>query len=177
MSKKNRTLSLITTISLAIIGSLVANLIDEVSIVPILFALGIPLINVQGSFLKKVGLTVLVSIASSAILLLAVLTLLSVNVDKYLFPGLVVGLAGIAFLAINSLLIKSLQPNLKSYLLTFVLSGISVPLWVFLTDNVFPKSMIDIAIFRESGAMIFWMLLTTIGTCSAIPLIKNKSHS
>lgn len=177
MSEKNRTLSLITTISLAIIGSLVANYIDEVSIVPVLFALGIPLINIQESLPKKIALTLLVSIASSAILLLAVITLLSVSVDKYAFPGLVVGLAGIAFLAVNSLLIKSIKPNLKSYLLTFVLSGISIPLWVFLTDNVFPKSLMDIAIIRESGAMIFWMLLTTIGTCSAIPLINEESHS
>jgi hypothetical protein len=174
MSEKNRTLSLITTISLAIVGSLIANYIDEVSIVPVLFALGIPLINIQTTLPKKIALTALVSIASSLILLLAVLTLLSFNFDKYLFPGLVVGLAGVAFLAVNSALIRSLRPDWKSYVLTFILSGISIPLWVYLSDNVFPQSLIDIAIFRESGAMILWMLLTTIGTCSAIPLVKEE---
>jgi len=167
-------LTLFTSVTLAVIGSIVAYFTDWMIIIPVLFALGIPLVNIDKPFKQKIGLTLVIIIVSVSVFIGTVFAAIGFDFDKYIFPGLLVGLAGVAILAINGFLIDTIKLNFKTILLTFLLSGISLPIWIILTENVFPKTIANIDLIRQYGVMIFWMTLTTIGICSAI---KPKSES
>ena len=80
-------------------------------IIPILFGLGIPLVNIDKPLKQKIALTIVIVFVSSVIFIATVLAAISFDFDKYIFPGLLVGLAGIAILGINGLLIESIKLN------------------------------------------------------------------
>lgn len=161
-------LTLLTSLTLAFFGLIIAYLTDMMIIVPVLFGLGIPLVNIDKPLKQKIGLTLVTMIVSVAVFIGTVFAALGLDFDKYIFPGLLVGLAGVAILAINGLIIDTIKLNFKTILLTFLLSGISLPIWIVLTENVFPKTITNIDLIRQHGVMMFWMTLTTIAICSAI---------
>ena len=161
-------LTLLTSLTLATFGLIVAYMTGVMIIGPLLFALGIPLVNIDKPLKQKIGLTLVIMIVSVSVFIGTILAAIGFDFDKYIFPGLLVGLAGVAILGINGLIIDTIQLNLKTILLTFLLSGFSLPLWIFLTENIFSKTLTNADLIRQFGVMMFWMALTTIGICSAI---------
>lgn len=153
---------------MATFGLIVAYLTELMVIVPVLFGLGIPLMNIDKPLKQKIGLTLVTMIVSVSIFIGTIFAAIGFDFDKYIFPGLLVGFAGVAILAINGLIIDTIKLNFKTILLTFLLSGISLPIWIILTENFFPKTFTNIDLIRQYGVMMFWMTLTTIGICSAI---------
>lgn len=147
-------------------------------IIPILFGIGIPLVNLEKPLKQKVVLIAVTIIISTVIFVATVLAAISFDFDKYIFPGMLVGLAGIAILGINGLLIENIKLNLKTITLTFLLSGLSLPIWILMTENVLPYSIKKMELVRQFGVMIFWMTLTTIGICMSIREsdLKNKPN-
>ncbi|WP_419803410.1 hypothetical protein [Mucilaginibacter sp.] len=160
------------SLTLATLGSIIAYLTNLIIIIPLVFGLGIPLVNIDKPLRQKIGFTLVITFISFIVFILTVITAISFNFDKYVFPGLLVGIAGILILGINGLLIETIKLNLKTIALTFVLSGLSLPVWIILTENVLPTTMTKIELVRQFGVMLFWMTMTTIGICFAIK--KNK---
>jgi hypothetical protein len=160
---------------MATFGLTIAYLTDWVIIIPVLFGLGIPLINIDKPFKQKIGLTIVTVIVSVAIFIATIFAVIGFDFDKYIFPGVLVGLSGTAILGINGLLSETIKLNTKTIVLTFVLSGISLPVWIILTENVFPKTVTNIELVRQYGVMLFWMTLTTIGICLAIETEDNEA--
>jgi hypothetical protein len=168
-------LTLLTSLIFATLGLVVAYLTGMMIIVPVLFGLGFPLVNIDKPMKQKIGLTLVIMIISVSVFIGTILAAIGLNFDKYIFPGLLVGLSGTAILGINGLLAETIKLNTKTILATFVLSGISLPVWIILTENVFPKSVTNIELVRQYGVMLFWMTLTTIGICLAIETEDNKA--
>ncbi|MEO6844894.1 MAG: hypothetical protein ABI184_06955 [Ginsengibacter sp.] len=164
-------LTFIANLTLAIIGSIAAYLTDVMILLPIVFALGAPLINIDKQLKEKAGLTFVIIIASLAIFIATIIAVIGLDFGKYIFPGISVGVAGVLFLGINALLIDSIKFSLKTAILTFLLSGLSLPIWIILTENILPTKMANAELIRQSGVMLFWMTMTTIGICISI---KNK---
>ena len=173
-------LTLVTNLALATVGSTIAYLTNWIIIIPILFGLGIPLVNIDKPLKYKAGLTLVIVIASLAVFVIAIMTAVSFNFDKYIFPGLVVGISGVLLLGINGFLIESVKVNTKTVLVTFLLSGLSLPTWIILTESILPTTIRDNDVVRQFGVMLFWMTLTTIGITIGIENKKptaNKVHN
>lgn len=161
-------LTFLTNLILATIGLTIADFTNWMILIPILFGIGVPLVNINRPLKQKLGLTLVIILTSTAILFVSILTVISFDFDKYIFPGIVVGIAGVLILGINGLLIKTIKLNFKTITLTFLLSGLSLPIWVLFTENIFPKTFSEIEIVRQDGVMLFWMTMTTIGICLSI---------
>ena len=161
-------MTLIVSLTLATLGSTIAYLTNLIIIIPLVFGLGIPWVNIDKPLRQKIGLTLVITFVSFIVFILTVITAISFNFDKYVFPGLLVGIAGILILGINGLLIETIKLNLNTIALTFVLSGLSLPIWIILTENVLPTTMMKIELVRQFGVMLFWMTMTTVGICFAI---------
>ena len=171
-------LTFLTNLILATIGLALAYLTSWMIFIPILFGLGVPLVNIEKPLKQKLGRTLVIVIVSIAIFISTILAAIGFSFDKYLFPGLLAGSAGVAILGINGLLVETINFNLKSIALTFFLSGLSLPIWILLTENVFPKFFSNIEIVRQFGVMLFWMTLTTIGICFSIKRrLDNRQSS
>lgn len=164
-------LTFLTNLSLATIGLILAYMTDWMILIPVLFGLGVPLVNIDKPFKQKLQLSLVVVVVSIVIFITTIWAAISFDLDKYIFPGLLVGLAGVAILGINGLLIETISFNLKAISLTFFLSGLSLPIWVLLTENIFPMTFTNVEMVRQYGVMLFWMTLTTIGICYSI---KNE---
>ncbi|MBK8444405.1 MAG: hypothetical protein IPL35_13760 [Sphingobacteriales bacterium] len=93
---------------------------------------------------------------------------------KFISLALFAGLAGAGFWGINGLLIESARLNIKTITIVFLLSGLSLPIWIILTENIFSKTFTNVELVKQSGAMLFWMALTTIGMCLSINLSKKR---
>ncbi len=161
-------LTLITNLTLATIGSTIAYLTNWMIIIPLVFGLGIPIVNIDKPLRQKIGLTLVITLVSVVIFVATILAAISFDFDKYIFPGLLVGLAGVGILGINGLLIENIKLNFKTITLTFLLSGLSLPFWILLTEKLLPKTFTNIEIVRQFGVMLFWMTMTTIGISSSI---------
>ena len=122
MTISKRLLTLVTNLTLATVGSTIAYLTNWIIIIPILFGLGIPLVNIDKPLKNKAGLTLVIIIVSVAVFITAIMTAVSFHFDKYIFPGLVVGTSGVLLLGVNGLLIESIKVNTKTVLVTFLLS-------------------------------------------------------
>jgi hypothetical protein len=146
-------------------------------IIPVLFGLGIPLVNIDKPTKQKIGLTIVTVLVSTVIFIATILAAISFDFDKYIFPGLLVGLAGVGILGINGLLIETIKLNFKTITMTFLLSGLSLPIWIIFTENIFPNTITNIELARQFGVMLFWMTLTTIGICLSIKAeTKNETN-
>jgi hypothetical protein len=167
MTISKRYLTFLTNMTLGTIG-LIAHYSNCMILIPMLFGLGTPLVNIDKSLKQKLGLTLVIVIASTAIFFVAILTAISFDFDKYIFPGIVVGIAGVLILGINGLLIDTIKLNFKTINLTFLLSGLSLPIWLLLTENILSKTFTDNEMVRQFGVMFFWMSMTTIGICLSI---------
>ena len=161
-------LTLLTSLILATLGLVVAYLTGMMIIVPLLFGLGFPLVNIDKPLKQKIGLTLVIMIVSISVFIGTIFAAIGFDFDKYIIPGLLVGLAGVAILTINGLITDTIKLNLRTVIFTFILSGISLPIWIVLTENVLPKTITNIDLVRQYGVMMFWMTLTTIGICTAI---------
>jgi hypothetical protein len=161
-------LTFLTNLILATIGLTTAHFTNWIILISLLFGLGVPLVNINKPLKQKLVLTLVSIIASTAIFFVTILTVISFDFDKYIFPGIVVGIAGVLILGINGLLIKTIKLNFRTIALTFLLSGLSLPIWVLITENVFPKTYSVIEMVSQDGVMLFWMTMTTIGICLSI---------
>lgn len=169
-------LTVITNLALAIAGVAIGYVVDNMIVVPILFTIGIPLVNLDKHLKQKIGYTLLIIAGSLLIFLVAIIAIFRFSFDKYIFPGLLVATAGLLLLLLNGLFIKSLHINRRSMLFTFLLAGISFPIWTALNDNVFPQALADNDFFYQVGGMLLWMLLTTVGISTGIDH-TNKHRS
>jgi len=161
-------LTFFTSLTLATIGSTIAYLTNWIIVIPVLFGLGIPLVNIDKPLKQKIGLTIVAVFVSTLIFVATIIAVLSFDFDKYIFPGFLVGLAGIAILGINGLFVENIKLTPYTIALTFLLSGISFPIWIILTENIFPNTITNIELIRQFGGMFFWMTSTTIGICLSI---------
>ena len=163
MSTSKRKQTILVNIMLASIGVLVSFWTGLIFFVPILFGLGLPLVNIVGPLKKKVGLTFVIVLTSTAIFLITALTVIHFEFDKYFFPGLLSGLAGVLILAINGLLIENVKLNAGTLLSTFILAGLSLPVWIFLSEYIFTDKTNNTEPIRQFGLFLLWMVLTTFG--------------
>ncbi|MBK7969411.1 MAG: hypothetical protein IPK08_10980 [Bacteroidetes bacterium] len=108
-------------------------------------------------------MTFVIVLTTTAIFLMTVLTAISFDFDKYIFPGLLSGFAGALILGINGLLIDNVKLNPKTLLSTFIIAGLSLPVWIFLTEQIFPDSIVKLELVRQFGMFHFWMVLMTLG--------------
>ena len=161
-------LTFLTNMTLATTGLILAYFSNWMIFIPLLFGLGVPLVNIDSPLKQKLGLILVTVIASTAIFFVTILTAIGFDFDKYIFPGIAVGIAGVLILGINGLLIKTIKLNFKSFSLTFLLSGLSLPIWVLFTENTLSKTFTDNEMVRQFGVMLLWMLMTTIGICLSI---------
>lgn len=160
-------LTVLVNAALAFFASIIAYFTDWLILVPVLFAVGIPLVNLDMPLKQKIGRTLVIVVVSVLIFMAAVLVTLNIDFEKYILHGLVVGVAGVLILLVNGRIIDSVKINIKTFLLTFLLSGISIPLWI-ITERLLPKTIANIEIIPEFGNMMFWMTFTTIGIASGI---------
>jgi len=170
-------LTFLISLMLAAIGSVIAYLTNWRIVIPVFFGLGIPLINIDKSLKQKISLTVIIVCVSIVIFSATAFASISFKFDKYIFPSLLVGFAGIAILAINGLLIESVKIKLKTIVLTFLLSSLSLPIWILVTEKLFYNLFKNIIFFRQYGVMLFWMILTTIGICLSIKLDNGSEEN
>jgi hypothetical protein len=161
-------LTVVTNLSLAIVGVILGYLFNNMIIVPILFTLGIPLVNMDRPLKQKMGFTLVIIAGSLLIFLLAIIAIFRFSFDKYIFPGMFVATAALLLLLLNGLFIRSLHVNRRSLVLTFLFAGISFPIWTALNDNVFPSALADNDLFYQVGGMLLWMLFTTVGISTGI---------
>ena len=161
-------LTILTNFILAISGSFLAFQTDFLLFIPMIFAIGIPIINLEKPIEQKIGKTLVIILLSILIFFLSIIIAISFESDKYIFPSLIYGLAGIMIIGINGLLIKSINLNLKTILLTFLFSSISFPIWMLGIENISFVNLKSIPFIREFGVMILWMTLTTIGIVCGI---------
>ncbi len=113
------------------------------------------------------GLTLVIVIFLVTIFYAFVIAAISFKFDKLFFPIFIAGIAGILTLGVKGVLIDSIEMNYKTIGCTFLLSGISLPIWIILTENGLPMPQ-DSALIPQFGIMIFWMAMTTIGISSGI---------
>lgn len=158
-------LTIIICVTLGLLASIISFLTEMMIFIPIFYGLGFPLVNIDKPLKQKLGLTLVIIIVSTIIFGATIFTSIIFDFDKYFFPGLVAGIAGVLFLGINALLIKKVKINVKTALFTFILSGLSLPIYIILKEN---KAMVNNELFRQFGSMIFWMTMTTIGISSGI---------
>lgn len=166
-------LTLLTNLALAIAASIIASLTDLWIYIPLIFGFGVPLVNIEKPFMQKLGLTLLIVFFSVVIFYMAIITVLSLHFNRYILLGIISGLAGIALLGLNGYIIKTIKLNYKTILLTFLLSGVSWPIWIILSEKIIPNTILNIEFLRRFGVMLFWMTLTTIGLCLSIETEKK----
>jgi len=165
-NRKNQTIVL--CLLFAVLGSVIAHFTDVLIIVPVLFGAAIPLVNIEKSGIRKLLLITVVVLVNLVIFVLAVLAMLSIVLDDYLLPGVIVGIAGVLILVINGLLSNSIVLNYKSVLITFFLSAVSYPIWTLISRDLFRDFIFNSGFLEQFGGMILWMILTAIGVSTGI---------
>jgi len=168
-------LTFVVNISLAMTSVVLAYLTNWMILIPILFGLGIPLINIDKPYKVKIGMTLFIILVSTFIFFTSIMTLISFNGDTYVFPGFVVGTSGVLILVANGLVIDSVKINTKTILVTFLLSGLSLPIWIIMTKNM--GTIMGADIIRQFGAMMFWMTSTTVGITIGIEEKKPTANN
>ncbi len=171
--------TLLVNFLLAIVGSIAAYITGWITLVPIVFAIGIPLVNLEKPPLKKVGLISFISFINLIIFLLEVFILLNLPYDKYVFPTIAEGFAGVFVLLINGLFIKKIKISWQTSILTFLLSALAIPLSLglietFIEGSKLPKDVVDY--FKQFGGMLFWMIFTTLGVVYAMQSTSENKH-
>lgn len=159
--------TILANLALAVISIVLIRFFDWLFFAPIIFSLGVPLVNINKPLKQKLGLTAVIVAVSTAIFALTVWVVVRIyfDFDKYLFPGILMGVSGIALLSINGLLIENVKLNFKTITLTFLLSGSSLPVWTLLLENVPTFNTENMLLF---GSMLFWMVLTTVAMSYSI---------
>jgi len=172
-ANSKRYLTFFTNLALATLSIILVYYTNLIILIPILFGLGVPLINIDKPIKQKIIFTLIIIIFSIVIFIFTIWAAISFHLDKYIFPGLLVGVSGIGILSINGYFIKAIKLNFKSITITFILSGLSLTLWELLFENLLPNSFVNLDIFRNYGVMLLWMVMTTIGICMSIK-VPNK---
>ena len=169
MSKRLTTIVVI--VPLTIVGAIVAFITGWIVIVPIVFGVGIPLVNLERPPMKKLALVALIAFINLIVFLLEVLVLLNIPYDKYVYPTIAEGIAGVLVLVVNGLFIKSITINWKTGVFIFLLSALAIPLSLglietFVEDSSLPTVVQDF--FKQFGGMILWVIFTTLGVVYAM---------
>ncbi|MBT33744.1 MAG: hypothetical protein CMO01_29115 [Thalassobius sp.] len=168
-------LTLLTNIAFSILGLVIAYYSEIVVLIPIFFALGIPIVNAQGNTKQRLGKTFIILLISVVIFIITIMTLIGIR--NFFIIGLIFGVAGLAFLGINALLINDIEINRKSGLITFFLAGISFPLYIYISENTIMVNLLQNDQFRRFGAIFMWMLAVTIGVSLCFKKIINSKDS
>ncbi len=128
-------------------------------------------INVNSNFLTKLKLSFVSIISLSGILLITFG--ISMALGFILIPVILMGLAGVLTLGINSLLIEHLNVSYFTALLTFLLS--MLPL--IMVDYVNHNSTFDNAILYNIGLPFLWLLSVSLGITLSLQKKENSLHS
>ncbi len=169
--------TLIVTPLLALLGAFIAYLTDWMIVIPLLFGLGIPMINSRKPLGGKIRTTILILLGTTAIFTGAVILMLNIEYTRIILQATVVGAAGCLVLVLNGLLIKSIQLNFWSIGLTFLLAALSLPTGMWVTANLPATGGSILANFiGQYGIMILWMFLTTAGIVYAMKGNKQTSQ-
>lgn len=147
---------------LSVCAILIASSTGWYLLIPIIFGIGIPLVNITSQNWAKVKIMFVLSVSSLAIFLITLG--LFFLFELKMIPFFFVGLSGLIILVINSLLVENVRITLLSAFLTFCLSSISLFLgfeWIQSFDIVLSLNKDFILIF-------FWMISITLGICSGI---------
>jgi hypothetical protein len=166
--KNNSYSTFFLTMLLALAGSVISYATDWIVAIPMFFGLGIPLLNIEKPLLRKVGLTLAILLGNIAIFFLIVILILNIPYESQVWQALVVGIAGALIMILNGWLIKEIKLTPKAILITFILSSISMPLGMWLIDDVIGNSTFIFSDFiKQYGIIMLWMTLTTLGIVRA----------
>ena len=141
---------------------LIASITGWYLIIPVIFGIGIPLVNITSQNWAKVKIMFVICISSLAVFLitLGIFFLFEFKMIPFFFAGI----SGLIILVVNSLLVESVRITFFSAFLTFCLSSISLFLgfeWIQSYDTVLSLNKDLILIF-------FWIISITLGICSGI---------
>lgn len=162
-------LTLLASLTFILIGVVINYITDSLFFIPMLFGLGIPLVNVDKPIKKKIVSVILISLLTTLIFSAFIWTSLNLFQEIETFHTILPGLAGIIVLVVNRLFIATIRLNSKTLITTFLLSWISIVIWKLFINSVSPiEFSIDSIAYSIMGALIFWTIFTTIGICSAI---------
>lgn len=167
MTGNHKLLTILISLTCIILGLVISYFTDWYFVIPILFGLGIPSINMQGTLKQKMGKLFVILIVTTSLFIGSFMAMLGSFINMYWYTGLVLGIAGLTFFGINALLIENITFNYKSAIITTVLSGITIPLWIFLTTKILTVDSQT----KLLGAMTLWMIAVTLGISTGI---KNK---
>jgi hypothetical protein len=173
MTVSKRYLTILTNSAFVLLSGTLAYLTDWFFIVPLLFGLGIPLVNAQGTLTQKGGKTFVIEVVSIALFLASLMSPLGAFFNIYVYMGLVAGVSGIVFLGIHALLIDTVNFNVKSVLTTTILTATSFLAWVYILDSLNLGQQPHEKFIRTFGPMTFWMVAVTIGIATGIEKEKN----
>ena len=148
-------------LALTAIGSLIAFWTGWMIIIPVFFSLSFPIVNIEKPFRQKFTRTLIIAASLTAILIATGLLFVGISLDKYIFPGILFGIASVLILIINNLLIEATKLDIKAVLITFILSGLSLPTFIFFGGRIFGDSLSDIDT-RLYGIINFCLAITTI---------------
>ncbi len=156
--------TLLLTAALAIAGTFAAYLTEWMLLIPLFFSLGIPLLNIRQPGSGKIRLILWILLGTVVIFTLAVILMLNIDYSRQILQAVVVGIAGCFILLLNGMLIPDLQLSLKAFVFTFLLSSISVPFGIWITEKI-PTNDISLIgdFFGQYGIMILWMVMTAAG--------------
>jgi hypothetical protein len=164
MVKNNSYSTFFLTLLLALAGSVISYVTDWMLAIPVFFGLGIPLLNIEKPLLRKVGLTLTILLGNVTIFLLIVILILNIPYESQVWQALVVGIAGALIMILNGWLIKEIKLTPKAILITFLLSTISMPLGMWLIDDLIGDNTFIFSDFiKQYGIIMLWMTLTTLG--------------
>lgn len=164
MVKSNSYSTFFLTMLLALTGSAISYATDWMIAIPLFFGLGIPLLNIQKPFPRKLKLTLAILLGNIAIFLLVVILILNIPYESQVWQALVVGVAGVLIMVLNGWLIDDIKLTPRNIIITLLLSTFSMPLGMWLVDDIIAnKTFLFSDFFKQYGIMILWMTMTTLG--------------
>jgi len=173
MAVYKRYLTILVNTGFTLLGGTVAYLTDWFFVMPLLFGLGIPLVNAQGTLKQKIGKTFVIEIVSIALFYGSLMSVLGAFINIYLYMGLVASTSGLVFFGIHALLIESVKFNVKSALTTAFLTAISFIVWASIIDKINLGCEAHEIFIRQFGPMMLWTVAVTIGITTGIEKEKT----
>lgn len=131
-------------------------------LIPIIFGMGIPLVNISNQNWAKVKIMFVISISTLAIFLITLgfFFLFEFKVIPFFF----VGISGILILVVNSLLVDNIKITLFSAFLTFCLPSISL----FFGFELIQSFDIIPFLYKDYILVFLWMFSISSGICFGI---------
>ncbi|MBL7902062.1 MAG: hypothetical protein JNK73_08715 [Bacteroidia bacterium] len=161
MKLSSQVKTILSGLTFSLLGCLISFWTGWIIIIPILYGLSIPIVNVDGQFVQKFKLTLVSAISSAIILIATTVFIVGFDLGKYIFPGILVGIAAVFILVINGFLLEVINLNLKTIALVFTVSALTLPLSIYYGGRIFGSSLSDLYT-RLNGIIFVWLSMTTI---------------